>query len=81
MKSVAADYHAEVHRGAVYTNVARTVAMRNTSFSMEYATFVDGKVTTTGSAVVVILNQDNTKRPLTDALRQCFIDRDGTLQA
>ena len=81
VKSVSADYRAEIHRGAVYTNVARTVAMRNTSFSMEYATFVDGQVTTTGTAVVVVLDQDNTKRPLTDALRQCFIDRDGAVQA
>jgi acyl-CoA thioester hydrolase len=80
VKSVGLDYKSEVKRGASYINVARTVAMRNTSFSMEYATFIDGQITTTGTAVVVVLNQDNTKRPLTDALRQTFIARDSALQ-
>jgi len=80
VKSVGLDYRAEVHRGADYINVARTVSMRNTSFAMEYATFVDGQLTTTGTAVCVVLNQDNSKRPLTDALRQVFIDKDGAVQ-
>ena len=81
VKTVGLDYQAEVMRGAPYINVARTVAMRNTSFAMEYATFVDGKITTTGTAVVVVLNADNSKRPLTNALRQIFIERDGAVQA
>lgn len=81
VKSVGLDYKAEVKRGATYINVARTTAMRNTSFSMDYATFVDGMITTTGTAVCVILNADNTKRPLTDALRQTFITRDAAVQA
>ncbi len=81
IKSASLDYKAEVHRGAEYINVARTVEMRNTSFTMEYATFVDGKITTTGGAVTVILNADNTKRPLPDALRQNLITRDGAVQA
>lgn len=80
VKTVGLDYKAEVMRGAPYINVARTVAMRNTSFSMEYATFVSGKITTTGTAVVVVLNADNTKRPLTDALRNTFVTRDGAVQ-
>ena len=80
VKTVGLDYKAEVHRGASYINVARTVEMRNTSFSMEYATFVDGQITTTGTAVIVVLNDDNTKRPLTDTLRQTFTSRDGAVQ-
>ena len=80
VKSVGLDYKAEVHRGANYINVARTTEMRNTSFKMEYATFVDGKITTTGDAVIVVLNDDNTKRPLSDALRQTLMKRDGTVQ-
>ena len=80
VKTVSLDYKAEVMRGASYVNVARTVEMRNTSFSMEYATFVDGRITTTGTAVIVVLDQDNTKRPLTDALRQTFITRDEAVQ-
>ena len=81
VKTVGLDYKAEVQRGADYINVGRTVEMRNTSFSMQYATFVNGHVTTTGTAVVVLLNQDNTKRPLPDAMRDLFITRDGAVQA
>ena len=80
VKSVTLDYKAEVHPNAEYINVARTVSMRNTSFAMEYGTFVDGQLTTTGTAVCVVLNQDNTKRPLTDAIRQTFIDNDSAAQ-
>lgn len=81
VKTVGLDYRAEVYRGAEYINVARTVSMRNTSFIQEYATFVDGQITTTGHCVCVVLNQDNSKRPLTDELRQLFITRDGAEQA
>ncbi len=80
VKSVSVDYRAEVQRGADYINVGRTVSMRNTSFAMEYATFVDGIITTTGTCVAVVLNADNSKRPLTDTLRQRFIERDATQQ-
>jgi len=80
VKSASLDFKAEVMRGAPYINVTRTAQMRNTSFTMEYATFVDGKLTTTGTALIVVLNQDNTKRPLSDALRQSFLSRDGTEQ-
>ncbi|WP_281982221.1 acyl-CoA thioesterase [Thalassorhabdomicrobium marinisediminis] len=80
VKSVSLDYRAEVTRGASYINVARTTEMRNTSFAMEYATFVDGRITTTGAAVVVLLNADNSKRPLPDALRDTLRDRDGAVQ-
>lgn len=80
VKSVGIDYKAEVKRDTNYINVTRTISMRNTSWTMEYATFVDGKITTTGECVAVLLDQDNTKRPLPDALRQTFIDRDGAVQ-
>lgn len=81
IKSASLDYFSEVHRGADYINVTRTVEMRNTSFTMEYATFVNGSITTTGRAVVVVLNADNSKRPLTDGLRAVFSNRDGAVQA
>lgn len=80
VKSVGLDYKAEVKRGASYINVTRTVEMRNTSWTMEYATFVEGQITTTGTCLAVLLNQDNTKRPLPDAMRQCLITRDGAAQ-
>lgn len=80
VKTVGLDYRAEIKRGASYINVGRTVALRNTSFTMEYATFVDEQITTTGHAVIVLLNADNTKRLLTDALRTKLIARDGAAQ-
>lgn len=80
IKAVSLDYRAEVHRGAAYINTARTVEMRKTSFTMHYATFVAGQITTTGTAVVVLLNDDNSKRALSDAMRQKFITRDGAVQ-
>ncbi|SLN14656.1 acyl-CoA thioesterase [Pseudooctadecabacter jejudonensis] len=80
VKTVGLDFRAEVKRASTYINVARTTQMRTTSFTQEYATFVDGQITTTGHCVCVVLNQDNSKRPLTDGLRQLFIDRDGAEQ-
>ena len=80
VKAVGLDYKAEVKRGASYINVARTTHIRNTSFTMEYATFVDGQITTTGDAVVVLLNPDNSKRVLPAALRLNLTTRDGAIQ-
>ena len=80
IKTATLDYRAEVHRSASYINVARTVEMRNTSFTMEYATIVDGIVTTTGTGVIVLLNPDNTKRPLPEALRAVLVANDGAVQ-
>jgi acyl-CoA thioester hydrolase len=48
---------------------------------MHYGVFVNGQLTTTGQAVIVSLNQDNSKRPLADTLRATFAARDGALQA
>ena len=80
VKSVGLDYKAEIKRSTDYINVTRTVEMRNTSWTMEYATFVNGQITTTGTCVAVLLNQDNSKRPLPDALRNLLITRDGAVQ-
>jgi acyl-CoA thioester hydrolase len=80
VKSVGLDFKAEVKHQSSYINLARTVEMRNTSFTMQYATLVDGQITTTGDAVVVLLNADNSKRPLPDALRATLATRDGAMQ-
>jgi acyl-CoA thioester hydrolase len=81
VKSVALDYKSEVFCGSSYINVARTTQMRNTSFTMQYVTFVDGQITTTGNAVIVLLNANNMKCVLPDELRQIFITLDGAVQA
>lgn len=81
LRNIGLDFKAEVKLNDTYILTGRTTAMRASSFTMEYGVYVEGVLTTSGHAVIVSLNQDNTKRPLPDALRQTFIDRDGAVQA
>lgn len=81
LRNIGLDFKAEVKLNDRYVLTARTVEMRSSSFTMHYGVFVGGDLTTSGHAVIVSLNADNTKRPLTDALRQRFIARDGAIQA
>ena len=81
LRNIGLDFISEVKLNDPYILTGRTVEMRASSFTMHYGVFVRGKLTTTGHAVIVSLNADNSKRPLSDALRQRFIQRDGTVQA
>jgi len=81
LRNIGLEFKAEVMMNATYILTGRTVAFRNSSFTMHYGIFVDGKLTTTGDAVIVSLNQDNTKRPLDDTLKEQFVSRDGAIQA
>lgn len=81
LRNIGLDFKAEVKLNDSYIMTGRTVAMRESSFTMEYGVFVNGVLTTSSTAVIVILNQDNSKRPLPDTLRQIFMDRDGAVQA
>ena len=67
----------EVKLNDEYVLTGRTVAMRTNSFTMQYGVWVDGQLTTTGDAVIVSLNDDNSKRALSDAVRNTLVDRDG----
>ncbi len=80
VKQVTAEYHAELMM-ADYIACARTVEMRRTSFTQHYALFADGGLKTTGSAVVVFLNEDGSKMPLPDTFRETLLKRDSTIQA
>lgn len=62
-------YKAEMHLGQDYIATARTAQFGNTSFTMEYAVYGD-TLHATGSAVIVQLNQDGTKRALSEALKE-----------
>lgn len=66
----------EVKLNSDYVLTGRTVAMRTSSFTMHYGVWVNGQLTTTGDAVIVSLNDDNSKRPLSDKMRQTLITRD-----
>lgn len=81
LKNIGLDFKAEVKLNDPYILVGRTVEMRSSSFTMHYAVYVRGAVTTTGHAVIVSLNDDNTKRPLSDDLRARFAERDQAVQA
>jgi len=81
LKTIGLDFKAEVLLNDPYVLVGRTVEMRSSSFTMQYGVYVRGALTTTGHAVIVSLNPDNSKRPLSDDLRARFIARDGTVQA
>ncbi len=80
LRNMSLDFKAEVKLNDVYVLTGRTTEMRQSSFTMQYGVFVGGKLTTAGDAVIVMLNADNSKRSLPDALRQRFIDRDGAVQ-
>lgn len=81
LRNIGLDFKAEVKLNDTYILTGRTVEMRSSSFTMHYGVYVRGVLTTTGHAVIVNLNTDNSKRPLSDTLRQTFVARDGTAQA
>lgn len=77
LRSIGLDYIREIKLTDTYIMTGRTTKLGNTSFTMEYAVWVDGTLCTTSHAVIVMMNDDNTKRPLPAPIRQMFIDRDG----
>lgn len=81
LRNIGLDFKAEVKLNDTYVVTGRTVEMRSSSFTMQYGVYVTGKLTTTGHAVIVNLNNDNSKRALTDTLKQTFATRDGAVQA
>lgn len=80
LRNIGLDFKAEVKLNDTYIVTGRTVEMRSSSFTMHYGVWVAGRLTTTGHAVIVTLNDDNSKRPLSDALKQTFATRDGAVQ-
>lgn len=80
LKTIGLDFKAEVKLNDEYILTGRTVEVRTSSFTMHYGVFVRGLLTTTGHAVIVNLNDDNSKRPLPDTLRETFLTRDGAVQ-
>lgn len=80
LRNIGLDYRSEVRLTDSYILTGRTVEMRSSSFTMHYGVWVEGRLTTASHAVLVMLNPDNTKRKLPDALRQMFTERDGAMQ-
>ncbi|MBS1303692.1 thioesterase family protein [Loktanella sp. SALINAS62] len=69
LRAVDLDYRSEVKLTDRYILTGRIMKMGNSSFTMEYGVWVGDRLTTTSHAVLVMLNPDNTKRPLPDSLR------------
>jgi acyl-CoA thioester hydrolase len=80
LRNIGLDFKAEVKLNDNYILTGRTVEVRTNSFTMHYGVYVGGTLTTSGSAVIVSLNQDNSKRPLSETLRQTFVTRDQATQ-
>ncbi|MAM60355.1 thioesterase family protein [Maritimibacter sp. UBA3975] len=72
-------YLRPIHLGDSYIVCVRATSFRTTSFTTEYAIYVDGQLATTGEAAMVCLGPDvATKRPLPDDARAAFL-RDGAV--
>lgn len=76
LRQVQVDYLAELKLSEDYVVTGRTDSVRTNSCQMQYAIWSD-TLRATGSAVLVFLNADGTKRPIPDALRRAMIERDG----
>lgn len=85
LKHVACTYDAEMLMGEDYVVTGRVSAFRNTSFTMEFATWrmaSDRPVERTahGGCVVVLLNQEGPGRyPIPEAGREAFITQDSAV--
>ena len=81
LRGIGLEYIREIKLTDTYIMTVRTVKLGTTSFTMEYAVWVDGQLCTKSHAVIVMLDDDNRKRAIPDHIRQLFIDRDGALES
>ncbi len=82
LKSVTCEYHAPMFLSDPYIVTARCQSFRRTSFVKEYAVWSGGGLKTTGTAVIVMTEQDGTtKWPLPDQIKSVFQARDGAVAA
>jgi acyl-CoA thioester hydrolase len=74
------DYHRPLYLDDTYIVAGRTRAYRRTSWSMEYAVASGGAICATGTAVIVLMEQDFvTRKALPDAYIRAFSARDGAV--
>ncbi len=79
LRSIGLDYIREIRLADRYILTGRTTRVGNSSFRMDYGVWVGGQLHTSSHAVMVLLNDDNTKRTIPDNIRRMFIDRDGAV--
>ena len=78
LRALTLDYADEVKLSDRYVLTGRTVSMGRTSFQQEYGVWIDGRRTTTSTASIVVLGQDNRPMPIPEPLRETFRRLDGT---
>ncbi|MGB3555940.1 MAG: thioesterase family protein [Jannaschia sp.] len=80
LKAVGIEYRAPLFLEDVYIVAGRTRAYRNTSWTMEYAVYSEGKLCATSHAVIVLMEPDlRTRKKLPEAYTALFRDRDGAI--
>lgn len=81
VKGLDAAYHAPMYMLQDYLVTARTVNFRRTSFTMAYGVWtpLDGTpaCVAEGTALMVFLDPSGVKAPLSDAVREALVTRDG----
>ncbi|MEM7470210.1 MAG: thioesterase family protein [Pseudomonadota bacterium] len=82
LKSVAAEFIKEMIVAQDYVVTGRTLSFRNVSWVMEYCVWTDQGLQATGSSVLVQLDPETgAKLPLSEAVRETLIARDGATNA
>lgn len=80
VRNASLHFRAEVKLGDDYVLTARTTKMGNTSFTMDYAVWANGQLTTTGDAVLVTVDAQGQKCALPADVKAIFADLDGAVQ-
>ncbi len=75
IKSLTAEFHQEMNVNEAYVVAARTRSFRRSSFVQDYAVFA-GTQRASGSAIVVLLDNDGRKALLPEAMRRFFVEHD-----
>ena len=82
VRSANIEFIAPMHMGDNYISLCRVSKLGRTSFMIDYAVWCDGTFKTTGNTTMVMVNAEaKESRPVPDALREIFINRDGAITA
>ena len=77
LRQVQVDYLKEMKLDEDYIVTGRATKLRTSSFQMDYAVWAGGSLRTTSHAIIVLLNADGTKRPISPEIRSLLKERDG----
>lgn len=82
VRAQSADYLAPMFQDQHYVVATRTKLLKSSSMVMEYAVFAEDRITATGEAVVISLQQDGkTRRPHAPEAVQKIIETDAPEQS